>query len=102
MIEPPNPGLPQSTIDAITHATWRDSHFVDVAGASFALTVDSGQWVTTTAATAGYLMSGATAALVHAAQARTDGSFADSSGVVRWLSRTTLPDGSRFASALRL
>lgn len=97
MIEPPNPGLPVSTLYRINELTWRDGRLVDGAGLASYLAVDNGQWVIAIDGT--YQITAATYARLRGATLTTSGVLTSAYGVAFILDRVRLPDGTQLAVA---
>lgn len=104
MLEPPTPGMPQSTINQLARATFRDGFIVKHDGSQVALGVDrdTQTWQLYPVLTTGVReTTSSTFALLQDATAMTDGGFTATNGNRYNLTRSTLTDGTHVATAIR-
>lgn len=97
-IEPPDPGIPQSTIDDITRCTFRDGGFVATTGMPLLLAVVDGAWCLS--ASGQYSVTATTYSLLHGARsADPQHAFVANNGKGYVLTRARLTDGTLLAVA---
>ncbi len=104
MLEPPDPGMPQATINQLIRATFHDGTIVKADGAQVALGVDQDlqTWALYPVTTPGVRETTAkTFALLQGSTATSDGGFTASDGTHHKLTRSTLTDGTHVATAIR-
>ena len=104
MLEPPDPGMPQSTINQLIRASFNDGTIVKSDGAQVALGVDQDlqSWALYPVTTPGVReTTPKTFGLLQGASATSDGGFTATDGNHYKLTRSTLTDGTHVATAIR-